>query len=42
MQLAEVATGIAVIGLASGLYLSAYLGPGPREGWMTGIHRRTG
>ncbi len=34
--------GIALIGLASGLYLTANLGPGPRDGAMTGIHRRTG
>jgi uncharacterized protein len=34
--------GIALVGLGSGLYLSARLGPGPRDGWMTGIHRRTG
>lgn len=34
--------GIAAIGLASGLYLTANMGPGPRDGWMTGIHRRTG
>lgn len=34
--------GIAVVGLGSGLYLSAALGPGPRDGLMTGLHRRTG
>jgi uncharacterized protein len=34
--------GIGLVGLGSGLYLSAALGPGPRDGWMTGIHRRTG
>lgn len=34
--------GIVVIGVASALYLTANLGPGPRDGWMTGIHRRTG
>lgn len=33
---------IALIGLGSGLYLTANLGPGPRDGWMTGIHRHTG
>lgn len=34
--------GIAVVGVGSGLYLGALLGPGPRDGLMTGIHRRTG
>ena len=34
--------GIAVVGLGSGLYLTARLGPGPRDGLMTGLHRRTG
>lgn len=34
--------GIALIGLGSGLYLTANLGPGARDGLMTGIHHRTG
>ncbi len=34
--------GVALVGLGSGLYLSAELGPGPRDGWMTGLHARTG
>lgn len=34
--------GIALIGFGSGLYLTTNLGPGPRDGWMTGIHVRTG
>lgn len=41
-RLAEVAIGVALIGLGSGLYLTTALGPGPRDGWMTGISRRTG
>lgn len=41
-QLLQVAVGIAAVALASALYLTANLGPGPRDGWMTGIHRRTG
>ncbi len=41
-QLALVLLGIAMIGLGSGLYLTTNLGPGPRDGWMTGIHLRTG
>jgi uncharacterized membrane protein YczE len=34
--------GVAVVALGSALYLGAYLGPGPRDGLMTGLHRRTG
>jgi len=34
--------GIAAVGLGSGLYLTAALGPGPRDGWMTGLCRRYG
>jgi uncharacterized membrane protein YczE len=32
--------GVAVIGLGSALYIGAGLGPGPRDGLMTGIARR--
>jgi uncharacterized membrane protein YczE len=41
-QLVQVAGGIVAIAVASALYLTANLGPGPRDGWMTGIQRRTG
>jgi uncharacterized membrane protein YczE len=34
--------GIAVVGFGSGLYLTAALGPGPRDGLMTGLHARYG
>jgi uncharacterized protein len=34
--------GTAVVGLGSGLYLTAALGPGPRDGLMTGLHARFG
>ena len=34
--------GIVLCGLASGLYIGAQLGRGPRDGLMTGLHRRTG
>ena len=37
-----VLAGIAMVGIGSGLYLSTVLGPGPRDGLMTGLHRRTG
>ncbi|MEX0863482.1 MAG: hypothetical protein WD269_01240 [Acidimicrobiia bacterium] len=37
---AMLVTGIGVIGVASGMYIGANLGPGPRDGLMTGIARR--
>jgi uncharacterized membrane protein YczE len=39
---AAVIGGIACVGIGSGFYLTANLGPGPRDGLMTGIHARTG
>jgi hypothetical protein len=39
---ALVAGGIALVGIGSGLYLTCFLGPGPRDGLMTGISRRSG
>jgi len=42
LQLAMSAAGVLVIGLGSGLYLAADLGPGPRDGLMTGLHHRFG
>ena len=34
--------GILLNGVATGLYIAAHFGPGPRDGLMTGLHRRTG
>jgi uncharacterized membrane protein YczE len=34
--------GIALVGVGSALYITCGLGPGPRDGAMTGIHQRTG
>ena len=34
--------GIALVGFGSALYITCGLGPGPRDGAMTGIHQRTG
>ena len=34
--------GVVVIAAGGALYLSTHLGPGPRDGWMTGIAHRTG
>jgi uncharacterized membrane protein YczE len=38
----EVAGGIALVALGSAFYLGAALGPGPRDGLMTGLHSLTG
>jgi uncharacterized membrane protein YczE len=40
--LVYVMTGIALIGIGSALYITCGLGPGPRDGAMTGLHNRTG
>jgi hypothetical protein len=34
--------GIILVGIASAFYISCGLGPGPRDGWMTGLHHKTG
>ncbi len=34
--------GIALVGVGSSLYITCGLGPGPRDGAMTGIHHATG
>ncbi|WP_404198800.1 membrane protein YczE [Streptomyces tauricus] len=36
------AAGILLNGVATGLYIAARFGPGPRDGLMTGFHHRTG
>ena len=36
------AGGLAMLAVATGLYIGARFGPGPRDGLMTGIHRRWG
>ena len=41
-QLAQAAGGVFLVGVASGIYLTANLGPGPRDGLMTGLQARTG
>jgi uncharacterized membrane protein YczE len=42
LRVASMLGGIAVVGIGSGLYLTARLGPGPRDGLMTGLHKRYG
>ena len=41
-QLLLFCAGLLLIALATGLYIGARLGPGPRDGLMTGLHARTG
>lgn len=41
-QLSLLVGAIAVVSVGSALYLSAQLGPGPRDGLMTGMQRRFG
>ncbi|MFK4069963.1 YitT family protein [Streptomyces sp. NPDC029674] len=36
------AVGTVLNGVATGLYITAAFGPGPRDGLMTGLHARTG
>ena len=36
------AAGLLLIAVATGLYIGAHFGPGPRDGLMTGLHQRTG
>ena len=41
MQILQAILGTLVVGIASGIYLIANLGPGPRDGLMTGCQRAT-
>ena len=41
-ELTYVLIGIALVGVGSAFYITCGLGPGPRDGWMTAIHNRTG
>ena len=40
-QILQILIGIAIIGLGSGFYLIANLGPGPRDGLITGLQKTT-
>jgi uncharacterized membrane protein YczE len=40
-QLVQVSIGILIIGVGSGIYLTANLGAGPRDGLMTGLQIKT-
>lgn len=41
-QLVMLGAGIVINGIATGVYIGAGLGPGPRDGLMTGLAARTG
>lgn len=41
-QVAVLLGGILLVAIASGLYIGARFGPGPRDGLMTGMHARLG
>ena len=41
-RIAEMVGGIVLCGIATGMYIGAHYGPGPRDGLMTGLARRTG
>ncbi len=41
-QIGVLLAGILLVALASGLYIGAHFGPGPRDGLMTGLHARLG
>ena len=41
-QLTFFVAGLLLVAVATGLYIGARMGPGPRDGLMTGIHSRTG
>jgi uncharacterized membrane protein YczE len=42
LQALVFAGGLALVAVATGLYIGARLGPGPRDGLMTGLHRQLG
>jgi uncharacterized membrane protein YczE len=41
-RVTDMLTGVLLCGVATGMYIGANLGPGPRDGLMTGLARRTG
>lgn len=42
LQFAVLIAGILMVAIASGLYIGAHFGPGPRDGLMTGMNARLG
>jgi uncharacterized membrane protein YczE len=41
-RIADMLGGVVLCGVATGMYIGANFGPGPRDGLMTGLARRTG
>jgi uncharacterized membrane protein YczE len=41
-RIVDMVSGVVLCGIATGMYIGANLGPGPRDGLMTGLARRTG
>jgi uncharacterized membrane protein YczE len=41
-KIVDMVSGIVLCGVATGMYIGAHFGPGPRDGLMTGLARRTG
>ena len=41
-RITDMLAGVLLCGVATGMYIGANLGPGPRDGLMTGVARRTG
>jgi uncharacterized membrane protein YczE len=42
VRIGEMLSGIGLLAVATGMYIGASFGPGPRDGLMTGLARRTG
>ena len=42
LRWATMLVGLLLVAIGSGYYIGAHLGPGPRDGLMTGLSRRTG
>lgn len=42
LQVLEAFFGVALVGLGSAFYITSNVGPGPRDGLMTGLHDKTG
>lgn len=42
LQVPMLVAGVVIVAFASGLYIGAHFGPGPRDGLMTGMHARLG
>ncbi|GLF96454.1 membrane protein YczE [Streptomyces yaizuensis] len=42
VRIPALVAGVVLNGIATGLYIAARFGPGPRDGLMTGLHRLTG